>query len=297
MPEIHLRTSSSQPSPSPKVKSPPKPTSNPTPFSYHPSDDGTDENLLILLHGLGDTHIPFSKLGKQFKLPQTAVLAIRAPEQIPYLYTESYQWYPSFSPLGDLLTDPNPTPALTLLSTVLDHLTSPQECAWPLDRIHLFGFAQGGSVALEFGLRVWREREKERKKEEEKKENESEEMVKERSAPILTPPSSSSLGSIISISGPLLSYPTVPTPPGPSPTPILLVYRPPPSDPSLSTSDLTAIRKAYSNVREVRMPVKIQGTAMPSSREEWEGIMRFWSERLSRRQVEGVYEVLSGMNG
>ncbi|THU87365.1 hypothetical protein K435DRAFT_867374 [Dendrothele bispora CBS 962.96] len=80
-PEIHLRTPSSQPSPSPKVKSPPKPTSIPTPFSYYPSDDGTDENLLILLHGLGDTHIPFSKLGKQFKLPQTAVLAIRAPEQ------------------------------------------------------------------------------------------------------------------------------------------------------------------------------------------------------------------------
>ncbi|THU87358.1 hypothetical protein K435DRAFT_867368 [Dendrothele bispora CBS 962.96] len=125
---LHLRTPSSQPSPSPKVKSPPKSTSVPTPFSYYPSDDGTDENLLILLHGLGDAHIPFSKLGKQFKLPQTAVLAIRAPEQIPYLYTESYQWYLSFSPLGDLLTDPNPTPALTLLSTVLDHLTAPQEC-------------------------------------------------------------------------------------------------------------------------------------------------------------------------
>ncbi|THU75347.1 hypothetical protein K435DRAFT_707327, partial [Dendrothele bispora CBS 962.96] len=240
------------------------------------------------------THIPFSKLGKQFKLPQTAVLAIRAPEQIPYLYTESYQWYPSFSPLGDLLTNPNPSPALTLLSAVLDHLTSPQECAWPLDRIHLFGFAQGGSVALEFGLRVWREREKERKKEEENKEARSEETAKERSTPTLTP---SSLGSIISISGPLLSYPTVPNPPGPSPTPILVVYRPPPSDPSLSTSDLTAIKKAYSNVREVKMPVKTQGTAMPSSREEWEGIMRFWSERLSRRQVEGVYEVLSGMSG
>jgi len=26
----------------------------PTPFSYLPSDDGTDENLLILIHGLGE---------------------------------------------------------------------------------------------------------------------------------------------------------------------------------------------------------------------------------------------------
>jgi hypothetical protein len=29
----------------------------------------------------GDTHIPFSKLGRSFKLPQTATLALRAPEQ------------------------------------------------------------------------------------------------------------------------------------------------------------------------------------------------------------------------
>lgn len=33
---------------------------------------------------------------------------------------------------------------------------------------------------------------------------------------------------------------------------------------------------------------------MPRSREEWEPIMRFWSEKLSRRQVGGLYEVMSG---
>lgn len=30
---------------------------------------------------LGDTHIPFSKLGRSLKLPQTATLAIRAPDK------------------------------------------------------------------------------------------------------------------------------------------------------------------------------------------------------------------------
>ena len=29
----------------------------------------------------GDTHVPFSKLSRSFKLPQTATLALRAPEQ------------------------------------------------------------------------------------------------------------------------------------------------------------------------------------------------------------------------
>ncbi|KAG8974694.1 hypothetical protein FRB90_009719, partial [Tulasnella sp. 427] len=65
---------------SPKIKPRPKPGDVPFEFAYFPSDDGTDENLLILLHGLGDTHLPFAKLGKSFKLPQTATLALRASE-------------------------------------------------------------------------------------------------------------------------------------------------------------------------------------------------------------------------
>ena len=42
----------------PKVKLHPKSGSGgiPVPFEYNPSDDGTDENLLILLHGLGKCH-------------------------------------------------------------------------------------------------------------------------------------------------------------------------------------------------------------------------------------------------
>ena len=64
--------------------SPPRESVIPVPFSYTPSDDGVDENLLILLHGLGDTHVPFANLGKQLKLPQTATLSLRAPEKSVY---------------------------------------------------------------------------------------------------------------------------------------------------------------------------------------------------------------------
>lgn len=35
---------------------------------------------------------------------------------------------------------------------------------------------------------------------------------------------------------------------------------------------------------------------MPASKEEWEPIMRFWSEKLRRRQAEGLYEVMSGLS-
>ena len=66
------------------IHNPPRECAIPVPFSYTPSDDGVDENLLILLHGLGDTHVPFANLGKQLKLPQTASLALRAPERSVY---------------------------------------------------------------------------------------------------------------------------------------------------------------------------------------------------------------------
>ncbi|KAG8695755.1 hypothetical protein FRC08_007568 [Ceratobasidium sp. 394] len=43
-------------------------------------------------------------------------------------------------------------PGVQAVHRALDHLTS-SECGWPAERIHLFGFAQGGSVALEAALR------------------------------------------------------------------------------------------------------------------------------------------------
>lgn len=51
MTDIHLREPAV--SQGPRTKPPPKAVAIPVPFTYTPSDDGTDENLLILLHGLG----------------------------------------------------------------------------------------------------------------------------------------------------------------------------------------------------------------------------------------------------
>ncbi|KAF8892906.1 hypothetical protein BD779DRAFT_1507669 [Infundibulicybe gibba] len=245
----------------PRVKLPPQQSGVPVPFVYYPSDDGTDENLLVLLHGLGDTHVPFSKLGRQLKLPQTAILALRAPEQVPFLYEEAYQWYPSFDDLGELIERPNPTSVLELISKIYDHLTD--HCKWPANRIHLFGFAQGGSVVAEFGVKIWRKQ--------------------------MQNSLALSLGSIVTISGPMLSYPTISAL---SPTPLLVVYRLPPSETALPAGSLAAYRKAYQSVTEAK--ISAQGAGMPSSKVEWEPIMRFWGENLARRQVGGLYEVLSG---
>lgn len=91
-------------------------------FTFTPSADKVNLNLLILLHGLGmshkcgdlyiyclyslvstgktgDTEEPYKKLGINLKLPQTATMAVQAPEPVPYM-DDGYQWFPSF----DLLT-------------------------------------------------------------------------------------------------------------------------------------------------------------------------------------------------
>jgi hypothetical protein len=46
--------------------------------------------VIQLLIFTGDTHVPFSKLGRSFKLPQTATLALRAPEQCVYILYPLY---------------------------------------------------------------------------------------------------------------------------------------------------------------------------------------------------------------
>ncbi|KZS94170.1 hypothetical protein SISNIDRAFT_427371 [Sistotremastrum niveocremeum HHB9708] len=252
MTTLEVKPSSSDANP--RVKPPPKPSGIPVPFSYAPSDDGTDENLLILLHGLGDSHTPFAKLGRQLKLPQTATLALRAPELIPYLYEEAFQWYPTFDALGEFLERPNPSTAIELMLKILKHLTS--QCSWPSEKIHLFGFAQGGTVCVESGVRWWRDQ-------------------------------NLALGSIVTISGPLLSYPNF----SPiCPTPTLVFHRPKSEASALSAGDVTALKKGYGWVNEVKFG---GGDGMPRSRDEWEPIMKFWSERLSKRQVDGLYEIMS----
>jgi pimeloyl-ACP methyl ester carboxylesterase len=190
--------------------------------------------------------------------------------RIPFLYEQAFQWYDSFDALGDLLAHPNPTPALELLLKIVRHLVD--DCGWHPGRVHLFGFAQGGSVAAEFGLRWWRT-ELERTK------------ITSVDAPDKEP---RALASVVSVCGPLLSYPTLDRR---CPTPVLVAHRPPPSESALPPNALAAFRKGYNAVTDVNIG---PGEGMPRSKNEWEPIMRFWSERLQRGEMEGLYEVMGG---
>lgn len=73
-------------------------------FAYALSPSGVDSSLLVFLHGLGDNEKPFFQLGQQLQntLPQTAVLSLRAPKQVPALMLEEARtWWDTFTPWGD----------------------------------------------------------------------------------------------------------------------------------------------------------------------------------------------------
>jgi len=206
---------------------------------------------------------------------------LRAPERIPYLYEEAYQWWPSFDDLGEVIQNPNPTPAFNLLSTVFDHLV--RDCHWPPHRIHLFGFAQGGSAAAEWCLQWWRyELERQAKSAADNPTRADGDTAK--------PPAASeptALGSVVSVSGELLSFPTLSKK---CPTPALMFSRPS-SARSTTSQTLGAYQRAFGNVTDVWMA---GADGMPRSKDEWFPVMKFWSEHLGKRQVEGLYEVMGG---
>ena len=179
--------------------------------------------------------------------------------RIPYLYEDAFQWYESFDPLGEVLTKPNPTLGTEVVMKTLEYLV--RECSWPANRIHLFGFAQGGTIALEVALRWWKDKGKD----------------------------GPALASIVTVSGPLLSFPSSTA--ANIPTSVLVFHRTKPSSSELPSGAMAAVRRGFEVVREAKVA---GGEGMPGSREEWESVMRFWSENLHRRRVEGLYEVMSG---
>ena len=63
-------------------------------YRFEHSFDGIDQNLLILFHGLGDSALNFLKFAQNMRLPQTALLSIQGPNEIPFCQGKG--WFPAF---------------------------------------------------------------------------------------------------------------------------------------------------------------------------------------------------------
>ncbi|TVY12561.1 putative hydrolase, partial [Lachnellula arida] len=112
-------------------------------------------NILILLHGLGDTHTSFTSLGKSLNLPETATISLRAPNPIPPIFTGSSE--PSFHWGDDILFDESKgsidldagftTTTKILLHNIIQEVLI-EKCHYPPRNILFYGYGQGGMAAL-----------------------------------------------------------------------------------------------------------------------------------------------------
>jgi predicted esterase len=129
------------------------------PFQHIPSVDGIDENLLLLFHGLGDNPGPFVALAKTLALPQTSYIALGAPHEVP-LSDGGRSWFTVFDPTtfeliparrGGERRIRSMESTVDALEQLLLHVYV--YCGYAPRKIHLFGFSQGGTVAMQLARR------------------------------------------------------------------------------------------------------------------------------------------------
>ena len=70
-------------------------------FTYSPSADDKDTNLIVFLGGLGDTHTNFAQFARSLNLPQSATLVLQGPLPIPFDDMHGGAWYPAFEDDGE----------------------------------------------------------------------------------------------------------------------------------------------------------------------------------------------------
>ncbi|KAF2725122.1 alpha/beta-hydrolase [Polychaeton citri CBS 116435] len=209
-------------------------------------------NILLLLHGLGDTNASFTQLGKNLNLPETACVSIQAPKTL--LDLGGFHWGDDIifdGSAAGLDADGGFKESNALLRAVVEDVLV-AKCEYVAREVLMFGFGQGGMAALS-------------------------------SAASLHDTSSAELGGVISIGAGL---------PSEAPaaliakckTPVLICAGSDNSAVALGTEDKLSRVFEHVEVRRYRKP----GDSMPSNRDEMMPIMQFLSRRL--KSTAGVPE-------
>lgn len=185
---------------------------------------------------------------------------------------------------------------------------TPSGCGWDPEEIHLFGWGEGGTIGLELGRSLALSSSSpsastsSSSTTKNRNGNGQEKEDKDRNSKRIN-----RLGSAVSISGDLYSTPPVGAKDIGGETPVLYFHRPKvtPSSSASSTSSAspnssnsaspTWLKRTFAHPQTITAkfsPVAAQqdekgrDIRMPEGREEWEGVMRFWSEVLVRPGME-----------
>jgi predicted esterase len=137
------------------------PTKSDFPPSIHldiitPPKEDPPLNILLILHGLGDTETPFATLGRALNLPYTACISIRAPSPVPALFTgsdaPSFHWGDDIlfdQSTGEIDLDAGFTKATAMLWEQVVSGVLFEKCHYQPRDVMILGFGQGGMVALQ----------------------------------------------------------------------------------------------------------------------------------------------------
>ncbi|KAJ5183022.1 hypothetical protein N7492_000638 [Penicillium capsulatum] len=220
-------------------------------------------NILLLLHGLGDSAAAFTSFGRALNLPETTVVTVQAPTPLPF-DLGGFHWGDDVAfdtSTGGLDMDAGLTRSTTTLVTVVRGALI-QKCGYLPREITILGFGQGGMAGLATARELGQ-----------KSSGSGEET--------------GSLAGVISIGAP---YPLSGSRSGSkNRTPVLLVS----GRDSIVVSD-----EAVRRTKEVFEFVEVsryqrKGDGMPSNRDEMLPVMQFLARRLRSRQgvPEGSIEI------
>ena len=214
-----------------------------------PTNAQPPTNVLLLLHGVGDTHVPFQKLGQQLNLPETVTISVRAHSPLPF-DIGGFHWGDDivFDQATETMeVDTGFEKATKILGESVMKEGLMHNCGFRADEIVIFGLGQGGMAALAAVKSLNMER--------------------------------PSLGGVVSIGGPLPQH-SVRSIQGKCSAPVLVCHG---SSRSLvTTTAARALRDAFQFVEIHQWPRP--GDGMPTNRDEMLPIMQFFARRLRSRR-------------
>lgn len=233
---------------------PPSSTSTPTP------------NILLLLHGIGDSAAGFTSFGRALRLPETTIITIQAPAPLPF-DLGGFHWGDDLSfdsRTGALDMDAGFSRSTALLTNEIIRQVLVEKCGYQLREIMILGFGQGGMV----GLAVARELGSAAGKE-------NQDRI------------SGALAGVISIGAPYALSGTRSGAKNRSPV-LLIAGR---DSEAVSDGAVRRTKDVFEFVEVSRYARK--GDGMPSNRDEMLPIMQFFARRLRSRQgvPEGSVEI------